>query len=217
MLLVSTWCPLSEPALHANENSRLEVTVFKYYGGETEKLEPGFEQFKGILDNKLRNMVQEFLSRGEDYAYLSSLKLHFTDQFCPSSLDGRRQYMAKTTSLELLSGTVFLIKDTPVIQSTVHFSKIDDPLSESSINIVLKVVPEEFRPARDSHSMVTLFALAMDAKRMNKSTDIIVSYLSKAYSIAADMDLEQYPALELLKERIEKKLESYRKNGGNNP
>jgi len=192
------------------KNKQYSVNLFKYHGSEANELYTGFNQFRGILKDKIITMVEEILSSNPNCDYLAHLNLCFINDYLPDSYDQIIDFWNRNSiiqPLELLSGAMFLEESSIIVQSRAHVNtdqsnneKIEIK-SIKSFNIKMEIKPEEFGSIRDSHSVLILYALAMDAKRKNLPTNIISEYLSKAYSLSKDLQIKKISKL------LEKELE----------
>ena len=208
IIVLCTFNILTAQHLNAQNNPRLLIKLSKYEGAPRS----AFDQFYIILKNKLLNMSLE-LSTNEDesFYYLSRLKLDRTGVEAPLTTEAKLDYWKKTGALELLEGMIFTSGNGEIIIiSTADLGELGDNLPKRTIDLELKVTPEEFRSLRDEHSLATLYALSMDAKRLKKPDHVIINILSKAYTISQNLDSKNSPDIELVKKEIKKMLDAFK-------
>ena len=183
---------------------RLKIKIIKYEGEQ--------QSIQRILHTKLINLADELQSKGEDFTYLENLQLDPVLNGLSSgySLKDLSIYWKKSHALEVLSGVVYVKDELPYVVSNIYFGDLADNLNKKMITVEMKLVPEEWKTLNDSHSLVTLFSLAMDAKRTQKPRGVISEYLSSALNIANDLIKDDHgkrlEEIRLLKVEIVKEL-----------
>jgi len=215
--------PLTKPPL-PDSNDKIEVlsnecgqqgyavTLFKYHGSEQGELSIAFNQFQGIIKDKIVALVQEIKASNSNCFYLDKLHLCYINQYSPSSYDSILQYWNSNSKsiLEILTGTIFSKEGTVIVGSRAYFNDaIEYHKSQTNLktmNFELRVSPDEFGATRDLHSLITLYILAIDAKRSKLSNDIIAEYLSKAFTLSKDLGRDDLRVL------IEKELATLQEN-----
>jgi hypothetical protein len=193
---------LTDRHAYADEAPRVQIQMFKY--SSVEKAEQHAEIFKHVLQTKIYNMVEDLQSRGRYFDYLNSLRIVPQEKnllFSPAELSN---FWKESHALEILSGLVHLKGDTVTVYSQVYLGDLNGSLRKKHIDLEMSIAPGNFRFNNDSHSLITLYALAMDAKRRNLPSDVVASYLSKAHEIAQDL---QTALPGDLKDAVEKALE----------
>ena len=97
----------------------------------------------------------------------------------------------ESLALEYLTGTVF--SDEGLVKTTVFLDRSTTTLDPLTMSFSLKST--EYGSIRDLYSLATLYAIALDAKRLGLPTDVMQSVLSRAFSISRDLakktDLEE--------------------------
>jgi hypothetical protein len=197
----------------AASSPRVEIALLPYSGLETQgprKL--AFEEFRGILEDKLTNLVQELaatpeLANEEAAQQLARLKLQLLAGAGSNSagaefgsaagnhsaldLEQKLRLWRQRHSLGLLSGT--LSEEGAAnhsrfrVDSQIFIGDLDGAPLGRSIPLAMRIGPEEFSNTRDAHALAVLYALALDARRLGYPDDIVTVYLSKAYSIARSL------------------------------
>lgn len=191
---------------------KYSVTLFKYHGSEQGDLSVAFNQFQGILQDKLVALAQEIKASNSNCNYLNKLHLCFINQHPPSGYNSILQYWNKNGKfiIEILTGTIFLKEGEVVVGSRAYFNDApahNETLSDlRTVNFDLRVSPDEFGTTRDIHSLITLYALAIDAKRMKLPNNIVAEYLSRAFALSKDLGRNDLRVL------IKKELSTLRKD-----
>ena len=202
---------LSAQQLNADSSPRLLIKLSKYEGDP----QSAFGQFYIILKNKLLNMSLELSKKNDPSDYLARLKLDRTGVEAPLTTETKLDYWKKTGALALLEGMIFSSGDGEIIIiSTADLGELGKNLPKRTIDLELKVTPREFRSMRDAHSLATLYALAMDAKRLKKPDHVLINILSKAYAISQDLGSNTAPDIEFIKKEIKKMLGAFTSSEG---
>jgi hypothetical protein len=171
---------------------RLDLQIYKY-GGVTSATEANFSVFYDILSEKLKNLPYE--AGIENIGYLRQLRLrperYEAVSDAPSSRvdDLRRLWRFQKGHLLLLDGILYTDKATHDywVTSSIFWGDIRPPELAEVLHAKLPVSPEGYEHARDSHSMITLFALAMDA-RSQCDNALVLELLQKALEKAQDLE-----------------------------
>jgi hypothetical protein len=190
------------PPASAEHGPRVYIPVFKY-GSST-----GTQQilgFKNILKTKIFTIIEEIIGIDPKFSYLGTINIDSLEQEIPSSLNELSKYWKESHSLQLFSGNIHSEDGDIIVNSSVYLGNLKGSLRSGFIQIGMKLAPDEFRK-QDSHTLITLYALAMDARNLNSSPDVVALYLSKAHTIAQDLDAN-LPEIRSVKEAIEKVLE----------
>jgi hypothetical protein len=194
----------------ATNAPRVEIALLPYSGLESEgPRKIAFDEFRGILEDKLTNLVQELaatpeLARDEAAQQLAKLKLNTLSR-SPSDaqpaarsiagvdlpaldLEQKLRIWRQRHSLGLLTGTlseeVATDRRRYRVDSQIFIGDLDGAPLGRSIPLMMQIGPEEFSNTRDTHALALLYALALDARRLGYRDDVVTVYLSKAYSIA---------------------------------
>jgi hypothetical protein len=192
--------------VNAQSGPRLLIKLSKYEGDP----QSAFGQFYIILKNKLLNMSLELSKKNDPSDYLARLELDRTGVEAPLTTEAKLDYWKKTGALALLEGMIFSSGDGEIIIiSTADLGELGENLPKRTIDLELKVTPREFRSMRDAHSLATLYALAVDAKRLKKPDHVVINILSKAYAISLDLDSNTSPDIEFVKKEIKKMLRAF--------
>jgi hypothetical protein len=193
------------------EAPRVELDLLPYAGvaGEASR-RAAFDEFRGILQEKLENLVQELtaspgLTSDVARRQLAPLKLQAlawngsgwsaaaaggaeAGAMTGLNLEQKLAVWRQRHSLGLLSGT--LSEETTAsgarfrVDGQFFIGDLDGAPLGRSIPLSMEISPDEFRNTRDANALSWLYALALDARRLRYPDDVVSTYLSKAYSIA---------------------------------
>jgi hypothetical protein len=199
--------PLQIEVVDKAATPRVEIVLLPYSGLGTEGArKSAFDEFRGILEDKLTNLVQE-LSTGPELAgkvaaqQLARLRvgtLQGTGSAAPGTgsgggldLEQKLLLWRQRHSLGLLSGTLSDASPTDRarfrVNSQIFIGDLDGAKLGRSIPLAMEIGPDEFRNTRDVHALTVLYALALDARRLEYPDEVVTAYLSKAYSIAGTL------------------------------
>jgi hypothetical protein len=168
MLLVATPVISQTP-----RQARFWIEVFKYDGsGEPDKP-------VNILTIRFEQLKQEVAS---DYPRLSlklkNLKVVPQSSNYPS---GEFELWSHPPVLEVLGGTLYAKSGTSTtMESLVYLGGLQGSLKRNPISLIFDVQPNDFDNFKGLHGVLTLYALAMDAKACGEPRNIINDLLSEA-------------------------------------
>lgn len=197
LALISLWLLLSE----ASAEPRYVIALFKYQGAvQGQKADEKFSNFHGILEVKLLNLkkevVQTWLGRrdaSERLDYLNKISIRFKGIDSFSKPEDIYKWMKNESDvLTLLRGSI--ISDDNVtykVYSNFYLGDLKEYLPYDVITVSLPIMSSEFANTKDSHTLVFLYALAMDAKRLGSAKDHIALFLKAASNRIADIKRRQ--------------------------
>ena len=159
----------------AQDQPRTRIMVVPYIGDKEQ-----FQSFRGIIETKIDRLKEDFPPK---YAYTRDIHLEDAEKK-PSDFEG---FWRETGSLAILSGIVFPQNQKSYVNSTFYLYDLKGNLGSDSVTLDLAIEPEEYGATRDTHSIVTLYALAMDAKRLGYPPDVVFRFLSRAYEISTSL------------------------------
>jgi len=203
-------CLLSSDAFAEH---KLTIALFKYEGAvQGQEADVKFGGFRGILKNKLLNLKKEVLQKwseqqedGGGLEYLDGIHIEFRDSDSFSKEEDIHKWMNNESDvLTLLRGSIISDDNvTYVVYSNFYLGNLKTYLPNDVITVSLQVKSTEFGNTRDTHTLVFLYALAMDAKRLGYGRDVVALFLKAANNRIADVkrreghlsgDLEQLEA-----------------------
>lgn len=200
-----------------DEAPRVVLTLLPYAGADgDDQRRAAFDQFRGILEDKITNLVQDLghrpaLDGPEAAAQLSHLKLQVTN--APGTgldLGEKLRIWQQRHSLSLLTGT--LARETAAdnfsVHSQVFIGDLDGSALGRSFPVEMSIEPGQFRNLRDVHALTVLYALAMDARRLGASQAVVNAYLSEAWLIVRGLPegADVPEAIRDIGERVESEL-----------
>jgi hypothetical protein len=179
---VAAWLALSVVGpVGADELRRLDVFMVKYGGATGGASEQSYSQFRSFIQDRVQTLPEEVAGGSGELAYMGKLKLkELAGPRFPSLLD-LEEYWKQTLPLAILQGTVF----TPAgrdarVQSRIYLGDLSKSLPRRSLVVEMDISEEQFANASDSHSVVLLFALAVDAKNVYPEKKAVVAAILKA-------------------------------------
>ncbi len=209
--------------------ARQHIVLFKYHGTVTDEANNHFSLFQGILRVKLRTLIEELqastitestpqgytIQNQNALAYLNDLGLYLPGgspaQDTLTTLNKTHKYWNDAEALELMRG--MMIKEDPYIaNSEIYIGSLSGCYNKRSVNVSLPVQPESVPSTNDSHSLVTIYALAMDALRLNRDMSIVKALLAQATSILKDLKRRHNGQLLGDLEKLENAIEKTRSN-----
>lgn len=170
---------------------RRTIVLFDYSGAEQGEAKNQYSLFKGALRDKMAVWFEELADLRRGAPFLDDLKLHPQGgSSLPDTLAGPRdveEYWRRNQALELLRGGVLPRNGSFSVQSRIYLGELKGGLASTSVSVGLPIVSSEFANASDSHSLVTYYALAMEAKRLHCPPGVVVGLLGKAREKATDL------------------------------
>jgi len=179
---------LPNPAAAAPKS---EVALFEYAGvAEGQPSSAKFGAFRGILMDKISNLKREVLQEDADgFAYLEDVHLSYRDKDNFSKPESINKWLKNQSSvLCLLRGTIISDDNiTYLVKSNFHLGELKAYFPYEVVRITLPVSSSEFGNTQDSHSLVILYALAMDSKRLGYDKNHIARFLTAASNKLGDI------------------------------
>jgi hypothetical protein len=164
------------PVSSAQDKPRTSISVIRYQGNEKQ-----YADFIEILTQRVGKLQEQYANRPE-FRYLHDLKVIKTGR--PGSFE---VFWRGTESLVLLNSSLREDKQNIVVTSDVYLYDLRGQLPRASIELQQKITPGDLQFTKDSYSVILLYALAMDAQRMNRSKSIVVALLNKAAEFSTDI------------------------------
>ncbi|MGC3976202.1 MAG: alpha/beta hydrolase [Nitrospira sp.] len=165
-----------------NLRPRVRVSVFKH-GGSQE----AFGQVLGLIKDRLIN-IRDKLSDPKDgeRQYLSTLTECIMDGSLTVDEHTRQRFWDDTYSLELIDGVVFQQPSGDArARSTIYLGALGGNFKQVALDI--RVSPDTFGTIKDLYSLATIYALLMDAKRLQKPVAVRLHYLHTALTLSKDI------------------------------
>jgi hypothetical protein len=185
------------PRSGTNLQPRLIIPLFRYEPTSDSTARSQFELFRSVVGTKLSTLAEEakgaaIHSGVQTTNFPDGLTLYLrAGQPLDDTLQDltkRRQYWEQSDSLQLLRGRVWLgVPGKPFVQSDIYIGELRGAFPRPEVVVRLAVDPDEVATTNDSHSVVTYFALAMEARRLGCDQAIARSFLARASSILRDI------------------------------
>jgi len=159
------------------------------YSGNTREASRKFDYYRQIIAGKLHNLAMVF-SGTVEAKYLTRLSVFNLAATSPPSLEQKRAHWINYSALELMQGIITQTNGDYWIKSQIFLGDLGamgNYLGKQQVTVDLLLSADELSTIADSHSLVTLFALAMDAKRLNLPAPYILSLLAEAEDTFADL------------------------------
>jgi|ERR1043165_8546683 hypothetical protein len=148
---------------------------------------PQLQQLQEALAYKIVNVSQTFAARGSAYAYLTQLKVSSEGPLTPS-MQEMSDFWNSRHALELVRGQVDSGTQPLTVHSVVFLGDLAPNPQRTALRLDVRITPADFARTSDSYSVVTLYALARDAQRLNQPPDVVASFLSEARATAQQID-----------------------------
>lgn len=177
---------------------RLIIPLFRYEPAADSVARSQFDLFRSVIGTKLSTLAEEAKAGGlhsnaQTSSFPGGLTLYLrSGQPLDDTLQDstqRRQYWKQSNSLELLRGRVWLgAPGNPhFVQSDIYIGELRGAFPRPEVTVKLAVDPDEVSTTNDTHSVVTYFALAMEAKRLGCDPAVSRRFLARAASILRDI------------------------------
>jgi hypothetical protein len=172
-----------------NRAPRLTIEVFDYSGvGTSPERQESFQRFCTIVRNKINMLVETLVAGNKACNYLVDLRLARVTRELTGSPSETLAVWQDSYALALFSGLFFNREQSLFVRSQPFLGELSSSLPSSRLQLDLRIDENEFSQTVDSHSLVVLYALAMDARRLGYSRDVVFALLAEAVSIARGLD-----------------------------
>jgi hypothetical protein len=101
--------------------------------------------------------------------------------------DQLSSYWQQTPVLEILSGGTVQTPSGNTMTTNIYLGDLKGLLKKPTVSVKLIVTAEEYQNYRDLHSVVTLYAIAMDTRKNHPTDRGITQYLADAKSLLEDL------------------------------
>lgn len=190
---------------------RAKIYLFDYAGAEDGEARNRHSQFQAAMLDKAELWSEELSRLGVGTEYLRELQVIRRG---PDLLSGRpeqiRKYWADSHALQLLRGTVDSDASGYSVLSRVYLGDLRGGLASPSLVVGMPIVASQFGNVLDSHSIVTYYALAVDAQRRRCDPAVAIALLNSLCEKVADLRRRSPrldPALETLARAAEEALD----------
>jgi hypothetical protein len=170
-------------AVPADTTPRTVISLLPYDATNGDQTRNAFGDFKAILNDRIVNTVEALKAANRGLAYLDALRLCECADTHAAGNAALLDFWTRTHSLQLWGGALVLKGNQFAVQSRVF----SGTLAERTMPVEMDVAASEFADIRDNHSLVILYALSRDARRLHMADDVVALYLSKTREIATDL------------------------------
>jgi hypothetical protein len=176
------------------EPLRLELRIFKYGGTDSSVAKDKFSVFYQILIEKLKHIQFAAISPSANTSYLENLTIvpapkDFANiQPPPAELKQLKATWEAFNSLILLAGSVDQQAGVYMVTSSIYWGHLKPQGMSETVYATMPVTAEGQRNSSDTHSLVMLFALTMDAIQRRCHSSIVSHLLQLAREKAMDLE-----------------------------
>ena len=196
---------LALPAARADAPSRVEIAVYQYRSIDTDAEREAFDDFHGMLNDRMLTLSDELAREGAEFAYLEDLQPYQImgpgDE--PIEFRGRladlAEYWAQSQALQLLHGRMRTADGQPAVRSQVYLGELQGALPSKLVKLDLPVDPDRFEETAETHTALLLYALAMDAMRQSgpQRDRLVRTLLARTWVYLLDIPEDERAAREL--------------------
>jgi len=178
----------------ATPHPRGEIALFKYHGALPNQ--PGaaqFDVFQGLIDQKidrLRNQLESASVTKASPGLVPDVHLKYRGEDSFEEASGVALWLKNEGSvLNVMRGTIVADQDANYsVHTRFYLADRTDYLPLDVVSVQLPIKDTEFANTADSHTLVILYALAMDAKRLKRPPAQVAVFLSAAENTIADLE-----------------------------
>jgi hypothetical protein len=191
--------------LHAQEDDssknkpKVRIVLYKYKGAKEEHFSGAkFDVFRGIIDRKIMNIRRDIFKafQGESdeklkMLYLNDIYIEYKDKVAnfKTPKDTYKWMENQQNILSLMKGSINSDDNIKYkVHSEIYFDELKTYFPYDLIAVELPVNDSEFSKKIDSHTLVILFALALDAKKFNLGKDKLAVILKVANDKLSDYE-----------------------------
>jgi hypothetical protein len=167
---------------------RAKVYLFDYGGAESPDARNRFSQFQSAMLDRAERWAEELSLLGVGADYLRELQVIKAG---PDTLAGSpaqvRDYWTRSHALQLMSGIVDGADGQFSVRSRMFIGDLRGSLDSSSLVVGMPIVASQFGNIMDSHSVVTYYALALDAIRRRCDRAVAIALLNSVDEKVTDL------------------------------
>lgn len=176
----------------AHSAPRRLIVVFEFYGLNPGSAQLAFGNFRDILEMRQFTLLTEQLRLPQNRLVLSVVG-------GPRPTD-KEKYWRDSGSLTLISGGLFE-QNGFLVDGDIFLGDLAEGLPTRSLPFSFRIQPGQYSATKDTYSVVTVFALAMDAEHSGEPRSEVIRYLQHALNLAKDLTAGASPPPEALKLR----------------
>lgn len=167
---------------------RAKVYLFDYGGAESQDARNRLSQFQSAMLDRAERWAEELSRLGVGADYLRQLQVIKAG---PDTLAGSptqvRDYWTRSHALQLMSGIVDGAHGQFSVRSRMFIGDLRGSLDSSSLVVGMPIVASQFGNIMDSHSVVTYYALALDALRRRCDRAVAIALLNSVDEKVTDL------------------------------
>jgi hypothetical protein len=177
---------------------RTEIALFQYKGVvKGQEAEVKYQNFRGILDNKILNIRSEVL-QGRSSEEASMVKdLHYLGEIHISSKEDDKfkknedvyKWLDNEPEVLFILRGIIMSDDNMnyAVYSNLYLRTVADEIPSRMLSLNMPIKSAEIANTKDSHTIAILYALAMDAKKNGMANNRISLLLRPAFNKLADI------------------------------
>jgi hypothetical protein len=165
----------------AQNSERFLIKIFAYGPGSTEQL------VTFHLQARLRRLRSQVLSDYPKLTHMQKMTVEVAGHPLPDNPEAQTNlWKGDETMLEILSGEYYPNEKPPEIVSDIYMGEDKGLLQGSTITVRTKDTSENYELRNDLLCAVTLYALAIDAFRLQADHGVVSQYLAEAKSLLGE-------------------------------
>lgn len=186
VLHVPNGSPLIVELEEAATVPRLGISILPYQVQDP-SMRTQFQEFTDALVNETFNISKEFAGNGARFTYLNGLKVLSGGPPMGSAAE-LGGYWNESHALQLVRATNVEPDARPTtIDCLVYLGALAPNPQLTGLNLKMKVTPEAYSRNQDSYSLIVLYSLAQDAKKLRMPDYVVAAYLSEAFAIGQQL------------------------------
>lgn len=181
----------------AETEFRNSIALFRYRGASGDAARP-FDAFRGLIEHKIENLrdhVESALAQDANDSklvdYMGRLFVRYIDEDNLRNDSQAYNWMqVEVDVLQVLRGTIMPNSNQDGFMIFTRCLFIEDPSHDRrrDFKINLALTPEEFANTKDSHSLVILYSVAIEARRLGVEREEIAPIVAEALNAIADLE-----------------------------
>ncbi len=182
----------SEPATadckFPDSAARVVVKIGPYAGGRTGESLNQLSNFLQLLRENYYMLKQDIEPYAAAAPFLQKVELSLQDDYVITgdqitAETALKYWRDAPTTLQVFFGAIRRIQETFTIVSSIHLGDTQNPL----YIMTLPLRGDEFASAKDSHTLLIYYALALQAKKLECPSDVVGHLLSRTNEIATTL------------------------------
>jgi hypothetical protein len=176
--------PNQNRTIGPNDSHLVKIPVYKYTG-DTPSAAYRFDYFQSIMAETFQRIAAKF-SGSDNARYLERLTVSPITAANPPNRNDIKSLWQSESALEVMNGLIEERPDGYWVTSKIFIGDlghVGSYFGSEEVTVHLRVSGEEYNSIVDSHSLVTLFALAMDAMRLRMPPNYTISLLAEAENV----------------------------------